>query len=286
VWGQACRRRRAREFNVFKIGDFSRLSKVSVRALRHYDRLRLLEPADVDGWTGYRYYSASQLPRLNRIVALKEMGFSLDEVAVLLDDDLTVEEMRGMLKAKRAELDDRVRDEKGRLALVEARLRLIEREGEMAGYEVVMKEVDAVKVASIRDVIPSYPEQEHLWKELCGYLKERGVKPAGPYFTMYHDTEFKERDVDAEVCGPISEDVPEADRVKVRTLPPAEVASVVHNGPYENISGAYEALMWWVDENGCRIAVPEREIYIVGYFTTKNTDEFVTEIQVHVEKDE
>jgi len=89
---------------VFKIGDFSRLSLVSVKALRYYDELGLLKPARVDEFTGYRYYSASQLTRLNRILAMKDMGLSLEQIALLLDKELTPDQIRGMLRLKQVEL--------------------------------------------------------------------------------------------------------------------------------------------------------------------------------------
>ncbi|UCE27986.1 MAG: MerR family transcriptional regulator [Candidatus Coatesbacteria bacterium] len=270
---------------MFKIGEFSKLSKVSVRALRHYDRLRLLEPADVDRWTGYRSYSASQLPRLNRIVGLKEMGFSLDEVAALLDNDLTVEEMRGMLKAKRAELNDRVRDEKGRLARVEARLRLREQEGKDMPEEVVVKKVKTVRAATLRDIIPSYPEQGHLWEELMSHLKSHDAKYTGPCFTMYHDECYKESDVDAEVGQPVASDVPETDRIKMRDVPGAEqMACLIHKGPYDGLNAAYQVLTKWIDDNGYRIVGPDREVYLAGCASTDDPNEYVTEIQFPVEK--
>ncbi|HLB47902.1 MAG TPA: helix-turn-helix domain-containing protein [Anaerolineales bacterium] len=106
---------------MIKIGDFSKLSQATVKALRLYDEMGLLKPARVDNFTGYRYYSADQLPRLNRILALKDLGFSLEQIAQLLKDDLPVEQLRGMLKMKRAEIEQRLEDEQERLTRVEAR---------------------------------------------------------------------------------------------------------------------------------------------------------------------
>ena len=110
-----------------------------MKTLRYYDELGLLKPVEVDRFTGYRYYSADQLPRLNRILALKDLGLSLEQIARLLNDELTVEQMRGMLRLKQIEAQERVRDEQERLARVEVRLRQIEEEGKMPTYEVVFK---------------------------------------------------------------------------------------------------------------------------------------------------
>jgi DNA-binding transcriptional MerR regulator len=111
---------------MFKIGEFSRISQVSAKTLRYYDEIGLLTPARVDRFTGYRYYSADQLPRLNRILALKDLGLSLEQIAALLDDDLPPAEIRGMLRLKRVEIQQHLEEEQARLARVEARLKQIE----------------------------------------------------------------------------------------------------------------------------------------------------------------
>src|SRR5690349_25120650 len=92
---------------MFTIGDFAGLGRVSVRMLRHYDAIGLLPPAHVDPHTGYRYYTASQLKLLNRVIALKDLGFSLQQVQALIDEKVDAGELRGMLRLRRAELEDR-----------------------------------------------------------------------------------------------------------------------------------------------------------------------------------
>ena len=125
---------------MFKIGDFSRLSLVSVKALRYYDELGLLKPARVDEFTGYRYYSASQLTRLNRILAMKDMGMSLEQIALLLDKELTPDQIRGMLRLKQVELRQQLVEGQARLARIEAWLQAFEQEVTMPAYDVVLKE--------------------------------------------------------------------------------------------------------------------------------------------------
>ena len=114
---------------MFKIGDFSKISQTTVKTLHHYDDLGLLKPAEVDPVTGYRRYTVGQLPRLNRILALKELGFSLEQIAGLLDDQLSFETLCAILRMKQSELERRVEDEHARLARVAARLRLIQQQG-------------------------------------------------------------------------------------------------------------------------------------------------------------
>src|SRR5262245_65829749 len=121
---------------MLRIGDFSKLAQVPVPTLRYYDRLGLLKPAQVDKFTDYRYYTVEQLPRLNRILALKDLGFSLEQIERLLDEDLSLEQLRGMLKMKQAEVEQHLAEEHERLARIAARLRQIEREGSMTNYDV------------------------------------------------------------------------------------------------------------------------------------------------------
>lgn len=161
---------------------------------------------------------------------------------------------------------------------------MIEQEVEMSDYEVVVKKVDAIKVASIRDIIPTYSEQGHLWKELLTHLEKHNVKPNGPCFTIYHDGEYKEKDVDAEVVEPIADDMPETGRIKVQELPGGTMTCVVHHGSYDKLIEAYNVLLKWIEENGYRIVGPDREIYLEGHFSTDDPNEYVTEVQFPVEK--
>jgi effector-binding domain-containing protein len=270
---------------MIRIGDFSKLSRVSVKALRYYDEMGLLKPVAVDRFTGYRLYEYSQLSVLNRILALKELGFSLGEIGRLLDDGLTVEQMRGMLKLRETEARAKVREETERLERVEAHLRQIEQENSMSKYDVVIKNVEAVKFASIRDVVPTPPEQGAMWDELGGYLAMHKVRPSGICFTLYHDEDFKERDWDLEVCEQIDAVLTESKRVKVRSLPTMTMACAIHNGPFTTINEAYNAIGKWLDTNGYRIVGPCREVYLNSANNGSQTDpNTVTEIQFPVEK--
>ena len=115
---------------MLKIGEFAKKAQVTVKTLRHYDRLGLLKPAWIDRFSGYRYYAQEQLPRLNRIMALKDLGFTLQQTGRILQNELTVDELRGMLRLKCAELEQHIEEDQARLARVEARLRQIEHEGD------------------------------------------------------------------------------------------------------------------------------------------------------------
>ncbi len=248
---------------MIRIGDFSKLSRVPVKTLRYYDEVGLLKPVEVDAFTGYRLYEYSQLSTLNRILALKELGFSLEEIGRLLDEDLSAEQMRGMLKLREMEARQRMQQEAERLERIEVRLRQIEQEKCMSKYDVVIKSAEQIKVASVRDVVPTPPDQGPLWRELGGYLAMNHIRPNGACFTLYYDDEFKERDWDLEVCEQIDVDLKESKRIKVRTLPASRrLACTIHHGPFVTIGEAYNALGQWITDNGYRITGPCREIYL------------------------
>lgn len=270
---------------MFKIGEFSKLSQVPVKTLRYYDEIGLLKPAEVDRFTSYRYYSAAQLPRLNRILALKDLGLSLAQIAELLDGDLPAEQIRGMLRLKQGEVRQKLEEEQARLARVEWRLRQIEQEGEMSVEEMVIKKVPAMTVASLRDVIPTYGDVGQLYGELFKYVGRHRARPSGPALAIYHDQEYRERDVDAEAAVPVSKSIPPSDRVNVRELPVVEeMACIVHQGSYDTMGEAYSKLMSWIEANGYRICGPNREVYVKGPRLLRRASSYVTELQVPVKR--
>jgi effector-binding domain-containing protein len=271
---------------MIRIGDFSKLSQVPVKTLRYYDEVGLLEPAQVDASTGYRYYSYDQLARLNRILALKDLGFSLAEVYRLLEEGLSAEAIRGMLKLRQAEIRQHMQEESDRFARVEARLKHIEREDSMSEYDVVIKKIDSLKVASVRGVVPTPPDQGRLWQQLERYLAIQNIKPSGPCFSLYHDEEYKEQDWDIEVCEPIQADLDATEQVKVYGLPAVEsMACVIHHGPFVTIGEAYDAALRWIGENGFHVSGPAREVYLrEADHGSQEDPETVTEVQFPVAK--
>ena len=268
---------------MIKIGDFSKISQVTVKTLRYYDEIGLLKPAQIDHFTGYRYYSFDQLPRLNRILALKDLGLSLEQITQALQQALPAAELRGMLRLKRAEIQQRVQEEQERLERVEARLKQIEQEDSMSTYDIVIKKVEPIAVASLRDIIPSYPEQGGLWNDLETTLRGHRANPTGPCFTIYHSDE---PEIDAEVCEPLEAPIQVAGRVQSYVLPALEAAaSTIHHGPFLTIGEAYEALIKWIEANGYTISGPCREIYLnPSKNGAQNDPNTVTEIQFPVAK--
>ncbi|MEO1431355.1 MAG: MerR family transcriptional regulator [Cyanobacteria bacterium J06633_8] len=269
---------------MFKIGDFSKLSQVTVKALRLYDQLGLLKPTRIDEFTGYRYYCAQQLPRLNRILAFKDLGFSLDQISKLLNENLPPTEIRGMLRLKQGELQQLIDKQQARLLRVEARLKQIEQEDTMTNYEVVLKNIEPIKVLGIREILPNYASIGGLYDELFAYLKQQGAKPVFYCAGIWHDLEYKESNVDGEAVISLENEITANERIKFYELPAVEkMACLVHKGSYNSITQAYNALLYWIETNSYKVTASNREVYIVGG-KEQNNDSFVTEIQFPVIK--
>jgi DNA-binding transcriptional MerR regulator len=266
---------------MFKIGEFSKLSQVPAKTLRYYDEIGLLKPAVVDRFTGYRYYSADQITRLNRLLVYKGLGFSLEQIAPLLDAPPAPAELRSILQKRQSELQKQIEQEQEQLARVEARLRQIEREGKSLLYEVVFKQVAAQRVASIRKVIPTYQQIGQLFGDL--FAISGGIRPAGPPLAIYHDPDYREQNVDVEVAVPVFEPPVTADQAAVYELPVIQAACVVHQGSYESISSAYDNLLRWMQDHGYRSNGPCREVYLKGPGAGPPAT-YITEVMLPIEK--
>jgi DNA-binding transcriptional MerR regulator len=272
---------------MIRIGDFSKLSRVTIKTLRYYDEQGLLKPVSVDPFSGYRYYEYDQLPRLHRILAFKDLGFSLHEIGRLLERNLSAEQLRGMLTLRQEEIRRKVEAEGERLERVDLWLRQIEQEEGMSKYDVVIKQIEPVQVAGLRAVVPTPPEQGGLWDELETYLAANRIRPVGACFTLYHDEDHPERNWDVEVCEPIQGTLPSASRVHVYTLPAVEsMACSIHAGSFATIGEAYNAILKWIDANGYAVTGPCREVYLKPprHAGDQNDPETVTEIQFPVQK--
>lgn len=267
---------------MFSIGDFASYGRVSVRMLRHYDAIGLLRPAHVDQATGYRSYAAQQLSRLNRIVALKDLGFSLQQVQSILDDKVSVEELRGMLRLRRAELQSQITTDSARLAQVEVRLQIIEWEGAMPADDAAIKRIPGVRVAELTGTAASFepesitPVIQPLYDELCVRLDRAGLTPAGPAIAYYEDAPAGDGVV-VHASLPVNADPRDGHDFAIVDLPEiAQAATIVHRGSMDNVMPTIQILARWIDANGYRSAGYGRELYI-DCGEDRNT--WVTELQ-------
>ncbi|GAA1505570.1 MerR family transcriptional regulator [Sphaerisporangium rubeum] len=265
---------------MYNIGDFARIGRVSVRMLRHYDTLGLLHPARVDPVNGYRYYEAAQLSRLNRLIALKELGLTLQQVGLILTDKVGTEELHGMLRLRRAELAAQVEAGNQRLARVEARLRLIETEG-VVSTDIVIKSVPAVRLAELSAVAESYaaehigPVIQPLYPELMSRIEAAGLAITGPSVAYYEQTGDGVR---VHAGFPVNLDPVKEYDFDIADLPPIErAATTIHHGPMHDVDVTMQQLAKWIEENGYRSTGFAREVYI--QYGHGDPADWVTELQ-------
>ncbi|HST63757.1 MAG TPA: MerR family transcriptional regulator [Mycobacteriales bacterium] len=252
---------------MFSIGDFASHGRVSVRMLRHYDAIGLLRPARVDPATGYRSYEAAQLARLNRVVALKDLGFTLVDVQSMVDDEVSPEELRGMLRLRRAELRTRIEADAARLRQVEARLRIIEREGTMPADDVQLTSLPAVRMAFRSGVAGGFdpadigPVIQPLYPLLCDALDRARVTPTGPSLAWYEDA--PDGGVLVHAGLPVTIEPGAYDGFEVVDLPPVEqAATIVHRGVMDDVMPTVQALAQWIEAHGFRSTGYNRELYL------------------------
>ncbi len=269
---------------IFKIGDFSRLCRVTVRALRYYDEIGLLKPAKVDQFTGYRYYSLDQLPKLNHIVMLKGIGLSLDDISRLLHNGMPIDHIRQLLQVKQTEIQERLNQDGGRLRRVEIWLDKIRKEGIMpSDMYIQRKEIPKLRVVSKREIGTYEDTPDKLREELMRQIRQpenrESVKVTGPAMMLCHDEEYKEKDADIEMAVPISgEIIINEPLIKVKTLPKCRVISAIYKGSYHNIEKAYTQIFEYVERHNLEIVTPTRELYFNSPEEVPE-DELLTEIQ-------
>ncbi|WP_432544360.1 MerR family transcriptional regulator [Kineococcus sp. SYSU DK002] len=272
---------------MFSIGEFAALARVSVRVLRHYDALGLLPPAAVDPATGYRSYSAAQLGRLNRVLALKDLGLTLRQVRAVLDEEVGAEQLQGMLRLRRAQLAEQVAADAARLRAVEVRLRVIEEEGTVGTQDVVVKDTDPVRVAELSAVAASFEPEEvgpviqPLYERLHRELAEAGVRPAGPGVSWYeHEGSGDEGAVRVHAGVVVDARQGAVGDVRVTDLPAVRVAAIVHHGPMDGVDATWQVLARWVEDSGHRPLGLGGEVYLD--YCPEDPSHGVTELHVPI----
>jgi DNA-binding transcriptional MerR regulator len=267
---------------MYSIGEFSKINRITTKTLRHYDEIDLLKPEFVDKSTGYRYYTTEQLPALYRIMILKQMGLSLSQIKEIIRNPIA-EEL--LLTIKEQEVMRSIESEKARLVQIQSYLKRIKGENVM-NYNPIIKELPEVIVASMRQVIPSYDALFNLCPNIMGKEMERvGCICASPAycFNIYHDGEYKERDIDVEICEAVTEFKADTDIIKFKIIPKAPTAvCVLHKGSYGTLGEAYGFIFKWIRDNGYEIADNPRESYIDGIWNKESEEDWLTEIQIPI----
>lgn len=274
---------------MFRIGDFSRLARVTIKTLHHYDEAGLLQPSHVDPQSGYRYYDATQLQTLHRILLLKDLGFPLEQIRDLLRSDAA--SLAAVLERRKQELADSIAADQSRLRRLEALQVSIDQRADVRQPSVLLRDSPAIEVYSVRQRVPHFgaPMQTLFEQAEALVAAAHARSPASP-FTIFHDADYREQDVDVEDCIPVKHGA----KLATHVLPLFEAtASITYQGPYEQTPLAYSLLLEWMERSGMRLAGPMREVYHrygadqVGYslpaaVLTKDSAEFVTELQAPV----
>jgi DNA-binding transcriptional MerR regulator len=272
---------------MFSIGEFARHGRISVRMLRHYDSIDLLRPAYVEPVSGYRFYEAAQLSDLNRIVALKDLGFTLEQVRTILAEQVTAAELRGMLRLRKAEIEVQIQAESSRLARVEARLLSIEDQSRAPVDGIVIKRLAAVRVAELTGVAASYqpedispvigPLYERLWPRVCG-----AGMTVGQGIAYYEDSSVCPGGVLVHAAVHVSAGPGDVADLSVVDLPEvASAATIIHHGSMDDVLPTGQALARWIDANGYQSVGYARELMVEW---SPDRENWVTELQQPVRR--
>lgn len=272
---------------MFTVGEFSQLAQVSKRLLRYYDEIGLLKPSHTDRSTGYRYYSAAQMTDLNRILALKDLGLSLEQIQRMLSDQVSTDEMHGMLLMKKVEIEQQLRIELGRIRKIESRLESIRSAEAGKPLNVVIKRAEVQPAMAVRTVVESFSHAMSLFMQVREALPERTGH--GLFFVMCYDYDVTDRDMDLEF-GCLTESRSRALvkmdnglELRYRELPAAEMmATTVVQGALETIHTGYREIGMWAEANDYKLAGLPRELSL-NIPRAADWSDLITEIQYPVE---
>lgn len=280
---------------MFRISDFSRLTRVTVQTLRHYDRLGLLAPAFVDPDSRFRYYAARQVPRLYRIRALRDLGFSLEHIAHILEEEADESALRRLLERRRQEIGKEMEEGVRRLAQIEASITELGR-GCPVPVEASVRDLAPMRVATLREKVADLDQgAETLFEAVEAHATQAGARAAGPPILIYHDRDFREIDADIEAAVPITAQALMAGRATIRTLPGHRAACATYSGRYEKWSGVTQSLLTWLEARCLTPAGPVREVYLQfaagepvrhrlpAQYLVGRPDDLLTEVQIPVE---
>ncbi|HQY98143.1 MAG TPA: MerR family transcriptional regulator [Phycicoccus sp.] len=263
------------------IGEFALHGGVSVRMLRHYDALDLLVPAAVDPHSGYRHYEPAQLARLNRLVTLKELGFTLEQIGPVLDADVSAPDLRAMLLMRRAQIEQQMAQDRGKLSDIERRLRMIEEENLMSELQFIEKALPATTLAQLTAVVDDVtqigPTIGPMFERLVGDMIAVGIDPASPTIAWYDAaTEGDGMRIAAGV--PVTDASPTIPDTEEETLPAVDRAvTVVHHGDMASIQNTWQQLMRYCAAAGLSPSGRCREVYLATPLGRE--DAWVTELQ-------
>ncbi len=270
---------------MLKIGDFSKLGRVTVKTLRYWDEIGLLRPDFVSPENGYRYYSITQLALVHEILSLKELGLFLEDIRRVLGGGLDNDAWISLLRSRRNVLTDDLQLCETRIHKIDRMIETAEKESTMPTIEI--RELPEVIVASYRTTIPDYNALFKVVPPIGDIMRKQGAECRVPEycFNIYHDGEYREKDIDVEICEAVNEAREDGEGVVYKKMEAVPTAAVImHKGGYDSLRQSYSKLLGWIEENGYEVADHSRESYIDGIWNRENPDDWRTEIQIPVRK--
>ena len=265
--------------HLYRIGLFAQMNRITVKALRFYEEQGLLLPARIDEESGYRYYTMRQMEPLHRILALKEAGFTIEDMKRL---DASGDERSFLLRKKNAILE--------KIAQLTLQLSKIDgylmAGGNSLSAPVMVKTIPETVCAVMRRRIDSYDALFDIMPEMGGYMEDAGCVCALPEycFTRYLEPGFQEAQILVEVCEAVTEKKADRGCLRFRTIPETRAACIYHKGSYRDFPKTYEVILRYIEENGYEICGNIRESYIDGVWNKDSEDEWLPEIQIPVVK--
>ena len=269
---------------MFRIGEFSKLTQVAIRMLRYYDEAGLLKPAEIDSWTGYRLYSADQIARLNQIVFLRDSGFQVAEIENLLNN-WSPDFIMAQLEYKKKEIEKNIQEDQKKLDNISIASKDLLQEKSGMHYQVTIKNIPSYSVLSLRRILPDYYGEGLLWKEMTAFAEENNLTFSNNTFTIYHDPEYKTKDIDMEICAYIDNPGENKDGFVFRNTEPVPyMASTMITGSFYLINDAYLALANWLQKNSkYHMSGTSRQIVHRGPWNEEDPEQYLIEIQIPLE---
>lgn len=267
---------------MLKIGEFSKLTQVSIRMLRRYDEVGLLKPDYIDNTTGYRFYNASQIDKLHKIIALRDAGFLIAEMMDILQQDDV--DMKKVLNEKFHEIQKDIQLEKEKLCKIKQMQYELSHPLQSMKIDFQIKHVASVPVLSLRRIIPDYYHEGQLWHDLSKFAERQNISFSNDTFSIYHDLEFKEQDVDVEICSQVNAFGKDEGEFKFYHSESVELmASAMVYGPFTNIKNAYIAFASWLEQHDqYEMLATSRQIVHRGPWNEKEEVNYVTEMQIPI----
>lgn len=264
---------------LYKIGMFANMNRVTIKTLRYYDEQNLIKPVYVDEKNGYRYYEASQIADLHRILALRGMGFSIEDIRRIING----EEEKKLLQEKKQEILKQIAALTAKLAEVESYLN---KDDVALALPVLIKKLPKVEVCTMEKKIQSYDALFDMMPEMGEEMEKLECVCAEPEycFVQYLEPGYKENDILVETCQAVTEKKEASDKVKFKTLPEVEAACIFHKGSYETFHKSYAVVLNYIEENGYEICGNIRESYIDGVWNKDSTEEWLSEIQIPIRR--